>query len=1153
MSKRSIKRAERFLALALVLAMAAGMVWFMPRGFANTVEPGTATLEIRVEISGVNSGFSSLLYSFKVGQLIDSVYGDTPLNAGGIKIEIKTDSTPGDTGWSDYSDASFWSSFGGSPVDNTMSGEVQLPPFCTVRISGLEPGEYIVDRYDYNLGNTTGGQIGHDWDDDFELSGGFCPSAAAGSVSFGGSTASNVELTDGEITRVCFHNDAIHKVYFALYSGGSPDWDVFVSHGDPVDEPDPPTRQGYRFIRWMLGDNEFFFDEPVTEDIMLTAEWEIEQYTITYDLEGGENYAGNPTSYTMEETVTIFEPTRDGYDFAGWVCEELGHTAEYAVSFGPGQTGDLHFTAKWAKRLTVTYMPGDADTGDPPTDSTTYSYYNQVTVQSNGSLDKIGYIFLGWSESEYSSSLDYYPYDTFFIEDDVLLYPVWQENDPVSFTVTYYADDADSGRVPEDYMTYQNGVNVNILGTDSFGTDKLSRVGYRFAGWAYNDGATTPDFAYQGADDYFLPAGFYIFADTNLYAVWEPDYTQTRDVGYTVKYTLDGAEFDADTLYKTKQVWINAPSDVTVTVDAIDAANDRYTGYRLENDPFVPPATVQDGDVIIVAYIRDSSAETYTITYHDDGADGGTAPPPETYEDNAVATMPDAGTLYKTGYSFLGWSPTQGGTDGHLSITIDGSDVDMYPVWSINYYNFEILYYFDHVPDDDLTERGSAPYGSIINTYTDPYKPDFVFDFDTGPLFITTTDDDNVLKVFYKSAPYYIYYVLDGGVNDGDNPGTYTVLSSTIMLKPAYKPGYAFMGWDPVDTIPAGSTGNRTFTAIWSDALEYNITYVLNGGANAPGNPSSYTIEDTPVVISDPTRDGYIFDGWEEGNTIPAGSTGDMTFTARWIEDTQTTEYTLSFNSNGGTSVPTQTVEDGEKATKPSDPTKIGYTFGGWYRNASLTGDPWDFDNDAVEDDTTLYAKWTPKTYTITFNANGGSGTMAPQTVTFGADATLIANSFSIEYGRFLGWATGASDEPIYDDEHTFSPWSISGNLTLYAAWAVTGPPPIAYEVTFETNGGTSVASQNVPENGKAAKPADPTKAGHDFGGWFKDAACTIPWDFDSDVVTEATTLYAKWTPKTNTITFDANGGAGGTAGKTVNEGSAAGISEVSKARALFK
>ncbi|WP_180339382.1 InlB B-repeat-containing protein, partial [Peptoniphilus catoniae] len=162
---------------------------------------------------------------------------------------------------------------------------------------------------------------------------------------------------------------------------------------------------------------------------------------------------------------------------------------------------------------------------------------------------------------------------------------------------------------------------------------------------------------------------------------------------------------------------------------------------------------------------------------------------------------------------------------------------------------------------------------------------------------------------------------------------------------------------------------------------------------------------------------------------------------------------TVTFNTNGGTAINPQTITAGGHVTKPTDPTKDGYTFAGWYKDAGLTT-PFDFVNETINTDITLYAKWTQ-------NA------------------------------------------------------------------------PTSYTVTFNTNGGSAVASQTITAGGHVTKPTDPTKDGYTFAGWYKDAEFTTPFDFVNETINTDTTIYAKWTektppaPVTYTLTASVEGGHG--------------------------
>lgn len=193
---------------------------------------------------------------------------------------------------------------------------------------------------------------------------------------------------------------------------------------------------------------------------------------------------------------------------------------------------------------------------------------------------------------------------------------------------------------------------------------------------------------------------------------------------------------------------------------------------------------------------------------------------------------------------------------------------------------------------------------------------------------------------------YTIQYVLNGGIN-GDNPATYSSGDSLITLTDPAREGYDFSGWyadaeytSPSDTIPAGSTGNKIFYAKWTIA-PYMITYMLDGGVNAPENPDSFTIDDIPITFSEPVKDGYEFDGWysdPEFNvpspTIPEGTFIDQVVYAKWTLET----YTITYNLAGGTNGANPAAYTMLDALITLDsPSKSGSYFVGWYADAEYT------------------------------------------------------------------------------------------------------------------------------------------------------------------------------------------------------------------------
>lgn len=151
----------------------------------------------------------------------------------------------------------------------------------------------------------------------------------------------------------------------------------------------------------------------------------------------------------------------------------------------------------------------------------------------------------------------------------------------------------------------------------------------------------------------------------------------------------------------------------------------------------------------------------------------------------------------------------------------------------------------------------------------------------------------------WKIIDYKITYVLNAedATNHKDNKKTYRV-NQSVTLKEAARTGYVFAGWfenenlsgDAVTMIKSGSTGDKTFYAKWVP-ISYTITYELNGGTNAEGNPESYTIEDLPIDLLDPVKTGYEFDGWyynsdfsgdQVSGIYTLGSDVDVTLYAKW-------------------------------------------------------------------------------------------------------------------------------------------------------------------------------------------------------------------------------------------------------------------------------
>ena len=259
------------------------------------------------------------------------------------------------------------------------------------------------------------------------------------------------------------------------------------------------------------------------------------------------------------------------------------------------------------------------------------------------------------------------------------------------------------------------------------------------------------------------------------------------------------------------------------------------------------------------------------------------------------------------------------------------------------------------------------------------------------------------LNATFSAIAYTLNYELAGGSVASANPATYTIETADFTLNNPTKTGYDFTGWKlngegeamTEVIIAKGSTGNKTYTATWTPIV-YNIDLTLDGGEAE--NPSTYTIESAAITLNNPTKTGHTFKGWKkngEGDalmevTIAAGSTGHLAYTATW----QVNQYTITFNSNGGTAIDAIKQNYGTTVTPPAAPTKTGYTFAGWDK---------DIPTNIPAENVTITATWTPVNYTISYDLDGGNvDGVNPTSYTIESALTLI-NPTKDGYD-FAGW-----------------------------------------------------------------------------------------------------------------------------------------------------
>lgn len=374
-----------------------------------------------------------------------------------------------------------------------------------------------------------------------------------------------------------------------------------------------------------------------------------------------------------------------------------------------------------------------------------------------------------------------------------------------------------------------------------------------------------------------------------------------------------------------------------------------------------------------------------------------------------------------------------------------------------------------------------------------------------------------VLNVVVKEPPVTLtientdltgpFFSGDTVVTDPSDLGEFTVTANgnAVTVTGTAK---EITGWEQFSSISEEQSGHYVPLKLTPSEKDCTVRVEGSKDISFPNWPKD---GDTLIMRLDDLEDDYTFkitiskDG-RDGTTYTIDCSALMSSTTP--PEPQT--FTVTFDSQGGSGVNSQTIAKDGKVTKPTDPTKTGYTFGGWYKDSACTeGQKWDFEIDTVADNLTLYAKWTEEEtatgYTITFNGNGGSVT--PAAANTKTDGKLESLPTPTRDGyKFDGWFTEAAGGDKVTTATVFTQ-----NATIYAHWTKADETKDKFTVTFDSQGGSEVDEQTVKSGEKAKKPDDPKRDGYEFGGWYKEKDCKNEWDFDT-AITADTELFAKWT-----------------------------------------
>ena len=1043
----------------------------------------------------------------------------------------------------------------------------------------------------------------------------------------------------------------VYTVTFDSYGGTPVPPAQEVEFGLTATKPADPTLKGYTFAFWYLGEDEqnataYDFNTPVTENITLTAKWEINKYTVTFN-----SYGGTPVPPAQEVEFGLTatkpaDPTLKGYTFAFWYLGEDEQNAT-AYDFNTPVTENITLTAKWEiNKFKVTF---DTDGGEPIPDDQ-FVEWGLFVEEPTTEPTKTGYTFDGWylGDEKYDFSAA--------VEQNITLTAKWHIT---PHNIYAYAR-LNSYFAPLTTSEFDTPVTLNEATLSRLGLGSYNSLGYISIG----------SFTFDAMP---LTSDLYFGDDAELSAVAEKLAT---DIALETGVSDKIAEKIAWTaLYKT------------VNEEDMEPGYPAEAGYQLSGNLNLASVTFRAG----AENVENMPAVNYT---YDDGAIDFY----DFYFAGDTITLPTTEPT-REGYSFKGWSveviPAENDAD-HLDA--DGADDaadetllkagDTYTItaggviftaqWEKK--TFTVKYY---LPDETgaWVEKKMDTVDSVDYATYSLWTPNAEDGYEFSGWYQKPADIGVKAKVeklymakewklYGKFTPieYTIQYVYNDGKATSTNPTTYTVESDTITLADATGAdwGKTFLEWhdengQKITEIPTGSTGNRVITAYWNWPVHLHY---LDKDNNEIESATLYVSELEPGACVLPTgeKTGYDFDGWYEAkkdigtashklNALSIAkkwelygrytAKTDVSYTVKYLRegdnkvlapekvvtdqtfDTEVTEqaadvvgytpdapsktmildeynkvltfsysantydytvrhikqlpdgsydeanaevetlsgkfealaavtakdygshyptndadtkqnikiekgltidvkydldeHTLTFETNGGSTINPVTVRHGNAVARPADPTKDKYTFIGWYADPEFT-EEYDFAT-VLEADKTIYAKFeltsTPigdiyVRYDVLHIKQLPDGTYdlanaEVEHLSAKKDTTVTAvikdyrATHHVNVNRTLSKLTGTAIQPYMgvDGKPVYTILSVYYDLDFHT-------------LTFDTMGGSKIAPETVRHGLTVAKPKDPVNGGYWFDGWYTDKTYRTPYNFATPL-TQDTTIYAKW------------------------------------------
>lgn len=582
-----------------------------------------------------------------------------------------------------------------------------------------------------------------------------------------------------------------------------------------------------------------------------------------------------------------------------------------------------------------------------------------------------------------------------------------------------------------------------------------TKEGYIFSGW-YLDSELTEKHSSITA----------ISEDTTLYAKWE-----------MVEYALTFLDEDGTILQTTQYAY---GEDLTsVTYPSVTAK----TGYTFTGWDSMLPDTMPDEAVTLTAQYEHN---LYTIEFIDyDGTVLMTTPYYYEHDLSNIQTP----TPSRDGYTFTGW-------DNVLPSTMPTENITLQATYSINTYS---LIYVDY--DDTVLYLEEFVFNTLLDSVSvsDPERFGYHFTSWSEELPDTMPGYDYIITAQYEANMHSLLFLdYDLSTIEELPVGYYTELTDVSIPIPT-REGYTFTGWDVA--FPKHMPDNDlTYTATY-EINTHTVEYIDYDGNVLYSESFDYGDDLTLVSISNPTRIGYTFTGWDTTlpNTVPDY---DITVTAEYTINS----YTISFLDYDGTLIHEESFDyntDSSIVYQPY-PTRDGYEFHSWDQVIPTT---------MPSQDVSLTALYDLVTYQIIYELHQGTNASNPSSFTVESETITFLDPERTGY-TFIGWY---DNEEYTGSQVTELPSGTFGEQYLIAKWT-----PITYNITYTLNGGTaSLNPSTYTITSDDILLTNPTKTGYTFMGWYESetfegfAVDTIFTGTTGDIV-----LYAKWDINQHDITY---------------------------------